>query len=322
LKIAIVQTAFLGDVILMTSMIETIKAHNEKAKIYVVVRSENAAVLANNEHIEKVFAFEKRHKKIKNLFVLIKKLRFLKLDVVFNCHRYFSSGLMSILCGARTRVGFDKNPFAFFYTKKVAHFYKNDWHELDRNQSLLEAYFGQLPAKKPKLYPSLADFEKVRPFVEKPFVVIAPSSVWATKQYPIKGWIDLIEQLEEKVYLVGGPNDVDLCEAICEKTNGKALNLAGKLTLLQSAALFKYAVSVYANDSAPTHIATAMNVETHTVFCSTTPYFGFGPKADIAFVHQSTEPLTCRPCGIHGKKSCPEKHFSCANFSLETTRDL
>jgi ADP-heptose:LPS heptosyltransferase len=81
--------------------------------------------------------------------------------------------------------------------------------------------------------------------------------------------------------------------------------------LLQSAALMKDAVMNYVNDSAPMHLASAMNAKTTAIYCSTVPEFGFGPLAADARVVEVTEKLDCRPCGLHGFKECPKGHFKC-----------
>ena len=82
--------------------------------------------------------------------------------------------------------------------------------------------------------------------------------------------------------------------------------------MLQSAALMEGALMNYVNDSAPMHLASAMNAPTTAIFCSTIPAFGFGPLSDNCVVIESSQKLNCRPCGIHGSKFCPEKHFNCA----------
>jgi heptosyltransferase-2 len=69
----------------------------------------------------------------------------------------------------------------------------------------------------------------------------------------------------------------------------------------------------YVNDSAPMHLASAMNAKTTAIFCSTVPEFGFGPLADGARIVEITEKLDCRPCGLHGFKECPKGHFNCGN---------
>ena len=89
-------------------------------------------------------------------------------------------------------------------------------------------------------------------------------------------------------------------------------NLSGKLSLLESAALMKDAMMNYVNDSAPMHIASAMNAPVCAVYCSTVPDFGFGPLSEQSFVVEVKEKLSCRPCGLHGHKACPQGHFRCA----------
>jgi len=88
--------------------------------------------------------------------------------------------------------------------------------------------------------------------------------------------------------------------------------LSGKLTFMQSAALMRDAVMNFVNDSAPQHFASAMNAPVTAIFCSTVPAFGFGPLSDNSAIIETDEKLSCKPCGLHGFKSCPEKHFKCA----------
>jgi heptosyltransferase-2 len=74
----------------------------------------------------------------------------------------------------------------------------------------------------------------------------------------------------------------------------------------------KDAVMNYTNDSAPLHFASAINAPVTAVFCSTVPSFGFGPVRDNGCVVETKEQLSCRPCGLHGHKTCPQGHFKCA----------
>jgi heptosyltransferase-2 len=68
----------------------------------------------------------------------------------------------------------------------------------------------------------------------------------------------------------------------------------------------------YVNDSAPLHLASAMNAPVTAFFCSTIPAFGFGPQSANATIIETTIKLDCRPCGLHGYKACPKGHFKCA----------
>nr|WP_317128454.1 glycosyltransferase family 9 protein [Hymenobacter radiodurans] len=104
-----------------------------------------------------------------------------------------------------------------------------------------------------------------------------------------------------------------MCERLRQES-GRAgvVNLAGQLPLLASAALMRGAVLNYVNDSAPMHLCSAMGAPTCAVFCSTVPFFGFGPLSPFSRVVQIEEQLDCQPCGLHGYKKCPLGHFYCA----------
>jgi len=68
----------------------------------------------------------------------------------------------------------------------------------------------------------------------------------------------------------------------------------------------------FVNDSAPMHLASAVNAPVTAIFCSTVPSFGFGPLSEKSIVIETKEKLDCRPCGLHGFKACPKGHFKCA----------
>ena len=68
----------------------------------------------------------------------------------------------------------------------------------------------------------------------------------------------------------------------------------------------------YVNDSAPMHIASAMNAPVTAIYCSTIKEFGFGPLSDVSYVIEEKQNIACRPCGLHGHKACPLGHFQCA----------
>jgi heptosyltransferase-2 len=234
---------------------------------------------------------------------------------VLNAQRFAATGAWTAFSKAKIKIGFDKNPFSFLFTHAVVHqFSEKGQHEIDRNHQLLSSLFVT-KVSMPKLYPTASDELAVSSYQQLPYLCIAPASVWFTKQFSIEKWVDLINELPFKgpIYLIGGPGDKLLCDQILQKINRKlVVNLAGRLSFLASAALQKKAVLNYVNDSAPMHFASAVNAPVVAVYCSTLPNFGFGPLSDKSFIVQTNEALACRPCGIHGKKQCPLKHFDCA----------
>ena len=310
-SILIIQTAFIGDVILATSLIESLKASRPELEISFLLRKGNEDLLKDNPHIEKIFIWDKSQK-TKNLFKLIKEIRMKHFDYVFNIQRFLSSGLITTFSGAHT-IGFDKNPLSFLFDQRVEHqIPDNGIHEIERNLKLIRKVYHEVQLRRPKLYFNPAIIEKVKPFTEEPYIVMAPTSVWFTKQWALSKWTKLLEHVGEdyKVYLIGAPSDHYTIESLVSNENH--INLAGKLTLRESAYLMAQAKRVFVNDSAPLHLASSVNAKTTAIFCSTVPAFGYFPLSEDSKVFE-VENLDCRPCGLHGHKSCPQGHFLCAN---------
>ena len=320
-KILIIQTAFIGDVVLATALVEKLHSFYPDAGIDFLLRKGNEGLLDNHPFLKDVLVWNKQENKYKNLWKILQKIRSKKYDLVVNVQRFAATGLLTVFSGAKTTIGFDKNPWSAFFSIKIKHQISTSekpLHETQRNQLLITALTDETPAK-PALYPSEKDFENVQKFKNSHYVCVAPASVWFTKQYPADKWISFINQLPDGlfVHLLGAPGDVDLCENILTKTSHKNVtNLTGKLSFLQSVALQKSAVINYVNDSAPMHFASAVNAPVAAIYCSTVPSFGFGPLSDKSFIVQTNKKLSCKPCGLHGHKVCPLGHFKCA-FTIE-----
>jgi len=314
-KILVIQTAFIGDVVLATALIENLHQQWPDVKMDILVRKGNESLFESHPFLNQVLVWDKKNNKYHNWVGLLFKIRSNHYDVVINAQRFAATGAWTALSGAKIKIGFDKNPFSFLFTHSVVHqFSEKGQHEIDRNHQLLSSLFVTKVAM-PKLYPTASDELAVSSYQQTPYLCIAPASVWFTKQFSIEKWVDLINELPFKgpIYLIGGPGDKLLCDQILQKINRKSVvNLAGRLSFLASAALQKKAVMNYVNDSAPMHFASAVNAPVIAVYCSTLPDFGFGPLSDNSFIVQTDESLICRPCGIHGKKQCPLKHFDCA----------
>jgi len=319
MKILIIQTAFIGDVVLATPLIEKLKEKYPDSIIDFLLRKGNESIFVEHPHINKVLIFNKKKNKYRNLISLIKAIRSESYDYVINVQRFFTTGLITSLSGAKVKIGFDKNPLSFMFTHKIGHKISEskDIHEVDRNLSLIKNIAGN-GFQNPKLYPSKND-EKVVPTTYD-YICIAPASVWFTKQFPLTKWCELINKIPQRynIHLIGSPDDIDLCEQIQKSTNVNRVKVsAGKLTILESVALIKHAKMTFTNDSAPLHFASAVNAPITAIYCSTIPEFGFGPLSEHALVIETEEKLSCRPCGLHGKRACPLQHFKCSNINVE-----
>lgn len=325
-KILVIQTAFIGDVVLATAVVEKLARYFPEAQIDFLVRKGNESLLANNPHVSHILTWDKKKSKTAHLFSTIAAIRKTKYDTVINLQRFFSTGLITALSASKTTIGFDKNPLSFLFSKKIPHIisttapYK---HEVERNNDLVAALTDD-SVSRPKLYPSADDVAAVQPYTQNKFITMTPSSVWFTKKYPFEKWVELINALPASytIYLLGGKDNMEECNSILTAAKHSGVKvLAGKLSFLQSAALMKNAVMNYVNDSAPLHFASAVNAPVAAIFCSTVPAFGFTPLSDQSYIIETTEALPCRPCGLHGKKECPLQHFKCG-FTIDTQQLL
>ncbi|MCF8276676.1 MAG: glycosyltransferase family 9 protein [Flavobacteriales bacterium] len=314
-KVLVIQTAFIGDAILGTALLERLHQDHPNAKIDYLVRNGNQSLFAGHPFLNEVLVWHKQDAKYSKLWQTLREIRKRKYDAVFNIQRYTSSGFLTAFSGAKETIGYKNNPLSFLLTKSIEHRFGNGFekvHEVDR---VLDLVGPNAIRTNPKVYPSKSDFDAVSEFKSKPFVTIAPASVWFTKQLPAEKWIELIDRIPASmnVYLIGAKSDSAVSEQISDKTQRKVFDLTGELKLLETAALMKDAQMNFANDSAPVHLASAVNTPMCEVFCSTVPEFGFTPLSDSSYIVQTTEKMDCRPCGMHGRVSCPKGHFNCAH---------
>jgi heptosyltransferase-2 len=318
-RILVIQTASIGDVVLATPVVEKLRDFYPETKIDFLVKNGIESLLTSHPKIKRVLVWDKSADKYKHLGQLISVVRERNYDVVVNLQRFAASGLITTFSGAKIRLGFSKNPFAVFFTKSVKHKISanpaKSEHEIHRNLSVIDVITDGSRGYPLKLYPTQTDYAKVSQFKTKKYICLAPTSLWFTKQYPQEKWIEFIREVDEGlvVYFLGSKSDRQACDFIITGSGHQnSMNLSGRLTFLESAALMRDAAMNFVNDSAPQHFASAVNAPVTSIFCSTVPAFGFGPLSGNSVVIETDEPLDCKPCGLHGFKACPKNHFKCA----------
>src|SRR5690242_5886386 len=129
-KILVIQTAFTGDVVLATAVVEKLHSYFPGAQIDFLLRKGNEGLLKNHPFLNKVLIWNKKENKFKNLFILLKQIRKTNYDKIINLQRFGSTGLLTGFSKASERIGFDKNPFSFLFTKKVSHQFEKGVHEV------------------------------------------------------------------------------------------------------------------------------------------------------------------------------------------------
>ena len=312
-NIAVIQTAFPGDVILATPIFEALKTNDPQCEITAMVRPESTSLLKNNPHINTIISYDKYgvDKGVRGLLRIASKLR--GYDKAIIVQRHLRSTLIAYLAHIPERIGYDISSGKFLLTRIIK--YRLDKHEVQRCLDLLE--INDVDSYKPKIFLDDETTERAKRIlaqygVKSDFIVMAPGSVWNTKRYPrYSELINLIsQQFELPVILVGGQGDRLLANSICEAAIIPPIDLTGRTNLLESAAIISKAKLIISNDSAPSHIAAAVGTPVIAIFGPTVPTFGFTPYSEKSAVVDIGK-LYCRPCTTHGSRRCPEQHFRC-----------
>lgn len=325
--------------VLTTPLLERLA---REGPVHVVATPANAGILANHPAVASVIVFDKRGADAgwRGFRRVARRLRAVGAQRAYFAQGSLRTAALALMAGIPERIGFDRSAGRMLYTRRVP--YQASWHHAMRLWSL-----GSSPASvvdellppestpslsrpslvrpslvRPSLHPGAADIAQVDALLtqagaegETPLIVLAPGSVWATKRWPYFPDLAalLVERLpatrpEARLVVIGAAGDAPLAAAI-RTAVPTCIDATGALTLLGSAALLARARVLVTNDSAPLHLASAMNTPTVALFGPTVPALGFGPLAERSVSMGIT--LSCRPCHAHGPQQCPLGHWQC-----------
>jgi heptosyltransferase-2 len=320
----VIQTSFLGDMVLTTPLITELAL---RGPVDVVATPTAAALLANNPAVRRVFTYDK-HGRESGLLSLLRlawrvrshlrqngspKLR----KVAYLAQGSIRSAVLAWLARIPERVGFASSSGRVLYTHVVPYGPKH--HHAERLLRLAgstpDMPHGR-PRIRPRIYPGTEDVAAVDEFLQtnglrgRPFIVFAPGSNWGTKRWPY--FPDLARRVAARahVVIVGSYTDRALAQEIAAAAPDRVVSATGRLGLLATAELIRRAVLVVSNDSAPLHLASAMETPTVAIFGPTIPEMGFAPLARRSAI-AAVDGLTCRPCDPHGPMECPLVHWRC-----------
>lgn len=312
----VIQTSFLGDVVLTTPLIAALA---ERGPVDVVTTPAGAALLKHHPAVRRLVPYDKRGtaRGIRGLHRTAREIG----DgagpdaIAYLAQGSLRSGTLALLAGIKARVGFASSAGRRLYTHRIP--YHAEWHHAERLWSLSATADARADAAhlRPHLYPGAEEHALVDALLAgtdaaaRPFIALAPGSVWATKRWPYYPALARALASDYALVIVGGAEDADLAASI-QVEAPDAVSAVGKLPLLASAALIARARALVTNDSAPQHLASAVGTPTVAIFGPTVPAFGFGPLAPVSLIAEHSR-MPCRPCDKHGPAVCPLAHFRC-----------
>ncbi|MBF0485524.1 MAG: glycosyltransferase family 9 protein [Candidatus Omnitrophica bacterium] len=318
----------IGDVLFTTPFIAALKEEAPDIRISYIGNARTFPVLKNDPRLHKVFSYERDeffavYKKSPWAFLrkwqgFITDIRREKFDAAFDFSLGSPLGLALMLAGVPLRIGYDykgrgrwltqKIPLKGFEGRPVAGYYlellkywKADHHKSGRA--------GAPPGM--ALFPSESDRNWARDFLaqnslsDKKFLCLYPGggASWGKgahqKRWPAGQYAKLADKIIEKtslaLILMGDKSEIELCETVKNAMRGpKAINAAGKTSVLQAAALVCHARCVVANDGGPLHVAVASGVPTASIFgpVDSVVYGPFPAKGHKVII----KGLSCQPC--------------------------
>jgi heptosyltransferase II len=317
-RILLVQTGFLGDLILSSAVLSELRVIFPESEIWMLTTPAGKGLVESHPALTGVIAFDKRGSRssFRGLWRMASELRAMRFDEVYSLHKSFRTALLLWLAGIPIRFGFSEAKGRWLYTRTSPRCDLS--HDVLRNLAILRNV-GREPGEcAGELSVGISsDAERecelmAGPRGAKHRLGIAPGSVWSTKRWTSAGFTQTARHFlasRYEVLIVGGKEDQSIGDEIASEAPG-VRNLCGKLSLQGSAALVRSCDLFLSNDSAPLHLASAFKIPTAAVFCATVPEFGFGPWKNRAEV-LGVEGLSCRPCGRHGGARCPTGTHAC-----------
>jgi len=311
----VIQTSFIGDTVLTTPLLAQLA---NRGPVDVVTTPASATLLAGHPAVREVIVYDKRgaDRGLGGFVRLVGRLRRGGYEVAFLAQGSLRSAALAFFARIPSRVGFSTSGGAWLYTRRVA--YRDDLHHAARLLQLARPNGREATAE--ELRPTLVPGEAERAAVDAllrahgvapgdPLMALAPGSVWGTKRWPF--YPSLAKSLTNiaHVVIVGGADDTALAAEI-RAAAPEAIDATGRLSLLASAELLRRCAILVTNDSAPEHLASAVDTPTVALFGPTVPDFGFGPLATRSAV-VGLDTLPCRPCDRHGPMRCPLGHHRC-----------
>lgn len=338
--ILVIRPDLIGDLVMSLTVVRALKRTYPESEIDLLATPGSARVVGHDPDIAEVIAYDPNiWRRPRALFqpgnwrkarVLLSRLHARHYDLAISVHGEWA-GILAVLSGAPRRIGFGKEGYPGLMTDNVPgqHWQTGDHlHEVDYCLQLAQAAGVSItPTDRiPRLFIDPQAQEEVEALLlrvginpTKPLIACHISSNnGQSKRWPLPYWGTLIDRLIRadgaNVVLTGAPDDLSLIEDVLRRTQEKPINLAGKTSLPQLAALLRRADLLITGDSGPMHIAAAVGTPLIAIHGPTDPALS-GPISPKATILRSD--IWCSPC--YTAKGPPA---DCRFFTTQCMKDI
>lgn len=271
-RIALIKPSALGDIVHSLPVLSALRQRFPNAHIAWIVNRLYEPLLRGHPHLDAVVSFDRGAARDGFLAGMLAFSRFLRLlqrqqfDLALDLQGLLRTGLMTFACHARASIGLAsaREGATFFYTHRLDDKQPGE-HAVDRYWRVAEA-LGAGNAEKQFLLPIAADAaDWARSLLQekpRPWLAVGVGARWITKRWPPEHFAALTQRALDKfggtAIFVGAPDERELTERAAARISGQVVNVAGKTTLPQLAALLAEVDLMIANDTGPLHLAVAL----------------------------------------------------------------
>lgn len=321
-KILVLRFSSIGDIVLTTPVLRTLRERYPYAKLCFVVKKEFSEIITLCPYIDKVFIFDSG-KGFWGLMKLLSEINAERFDLLIDLHWNLRSILIYLLSRIKIKIHYSKHRFL----RLLRIWFK--WRLMPVQSHIIDLYFEPLTRfgilSSDNRVPELKiDKDRKENVIEclkelgiddnNLVIGLCPGAKWETKQWTIEGFVEvgnrLMTEFNAKIVIIGDARDMELGKKIEAWMDKKPLNLINWTSLAELPVVIQRCDVLITNDSAPLHIAAALGVSTISMFGPTTLDLGFGPRGNGMHIVLEKD-LSCRPCSSHGSKECPKKTHEC-----------
>jgi lipopolysaccharide heptosyltransferase I len=324
-RILLIKPSSLGDVVHALPVLHGLRARYPDARIEWLIGAAFAQLVEGHPDVDELVLFDRRRfarvgrsfRVTADFVRYLRQLRARDYDLVIDLQGLFRTGLFSYLTKAAVRIGPGdaREGACMFYTHRLGPFQPNE-HAVDRNYAVAALLgFANVPVRFDLALPAeavrsaQADLRGAGWLDRRPLLAVLPGTRWDTKRWPAERFAAVIDNLHDgsdaQCVLLGSPDEAELCERIAGQCRTEPMNLAGRTTLRGLAATIQLAEVVLAHDSAPMHLAVALE---RPLVClmgptnahRTGPYRRFGDVVRLD--------LECAPCYLRKLTQCRFQH--------------
>lgn len=296
MKILVIRFSSIGDIVLCTPVIRACKMQL-KASVHFLTKKRFRDVLSNNPYLDKTYFFEQHLSEVKST------LQSEAYDFIVDLHNNLRSRQVKFWLNAPSGT-FPKENINKWLMVNTKINRLPDTHIVDR----YFLAFNQIKNDGKGLDYFIREENKVDLGIGK-YICIVLGATYFTKRIPPSILHKMLDQINGKILLIGGPEEEALGGEIA-KNLAHVTNACGKYNLNQSASIVAQSGAVITSDTGMMHIAAALKKPIFMVWGNTVPAFGMGPYKTQTR-HFEVADLKCRPCSKLGRDHCPKGHFKC-----------